>query len=157
VVPLAKAEPKVSADEGDLPSSSDEFGVRHVMVIEDDAMGREALAGLLESWGYSVIAVESAKLAVISFQKDQPPDIIISDLRLGDGVNGIEAVDMLRRLAGQQTSACLISGDTDTQAREQAEAAGLVLLSKPVRPAKLRAMLRRLSPSNASEYFRAQA
>lgn len=145
VVPLAKAEPKVSVDEADLSSFSDALGVRHVMVIEDDAMGREALAGLLESWGYSVIAVESAKLAAINFQNGPPPDFIISDLRLGDGVNGIEAVDMLRRLAGQQTAACLISGDTDTQAREQAQAAGLVLLSKPVRPAKLRATLRHLS------------
>jgi signal transduction histidine kinase len=145
VVPLANAKPMVNDEGQGIASSSDALGGVHVMVIEDDALGREALTGLLESWGYSVSAAESAKIAAARFQKNRPPDIIISDLRLGGGINGIEAVDMLRSLAGQKIAACLISGDTDTHAREQAQAAGLVLLSKPVRPAKLRATLRHLS------------
>jgi CheY-like chemotaxis protein len=84
-------------------------------------------------------------------QKNQPPDLIISDFRLGGGINGIEAVRMLRDLAGQEISACVISGDTDAQVRQQVEDAGLVLLRKPVRPAKLRSLLRHLAQIDAAE------
>jgi signal transduction histidine kinase len=144
-VPLTDAKPEVP-DEDILRSSvSSELNGCQVMVIEDDEMGREALVGLLASWGYSVIAVEGAKMAADRLQKDQPPDIIISDLRLGEGINGIDAILMLRSLAGQKIAACVISGDTDGQVRQQVEAAGLILLSKPVRPAKLRSVLRRIS------------
>lgn len=144
-VPLSKANLEMR-DENDLPSSvPNETTGRQVLLIEDDAMGREALAGMLTAWGYSVIAAEGAKMAADGLQKDQAPDIIISDLRLGDGVNGIEAVRLLRSLAGQKIPACLISGDTDARVRQEVEAAGLILLSKPVRPAKLRSVLRHLT------------
>lgn len=144
-VPLSKSNLEMR-DENDLLSSvPNETTGRHVLLIEDDAMGREALAGMLTAWGYSVIAAEGAKMAADGLQKDQPPDIIISDLRLGDGVNGIEAVRRLQILAGQKIPACVISGDTDARARQEVEAAGLILLSKPVRPAKLRSVLRHMT------------
>jgi len=63
---------------------------------------------------------------------------------LGGGINGIEAVGMLRGATGQPIAACLISGDTDAKVREQAQAAGLTLLQKPVRRAKMRSLMRRL-------------
>jgi hypothetical protein len=47
-------------------------------------------------------------------------------------------------LAGKEIPACLMSGDTDGELMQAARDAGLTLLHKPVRPAKLRALLRRL-------------
>jgi signal transduction histidine kinase/ActR/RegA family two-component response regulator len=156
-VPLTNAKPEVREEAIVLSSFPSEFIGRQVMVIEDDVMGREALAGLLASWGYSVMAVEGAKMAADRLRKDQPPDIIISDFRLGEGIDGIEAVRLLRSLAGQKIAACVISGDTDVQVRQQVEAAGLMLLSKPVRPAKLRSVLRHLSQVNSAESATQQA
>jgi CheY-like chemotaxis protein len=74
-----------------------------------------------------------------------PLDIIISDLRLGGEVDGIEAIRMLRNQSGTHVPAFLISGDTGAEVRQQAKASGLVLLSKPVRPAKLRSLVRHLA------------
>ncbi|PIY28377.1 MAG: hypothetical protein CO105_07220 [Comamonadaceae bacterium CG_4_9_14_3_um_filter_60_33] len=156
-VPLGKSNLDVSDDNVLQSCVPSEITGRQVMLIEDDAMGREAVAGMLAAWGYSVIAAESAKMAAEGLQKDQPPDIIISDLRLGDGVNGIEAVRMLRSLAGQKIPACVISGDTDVRVRQQVEAAGLILLSKPVRPAKLRSVLRHLTQFDSAENTKHQA
>lgn len=144
-VPVTTARPEVSAEGAGLSSVPSASSSHHVMVIEDDEMGRVALTGLLESWGHSVIAVDGAQMAVNMLQKHQPPDLIISDLRLGGGSNGIDAVLMLREAAGQDIAAYVISGDTDTQVRQQVQAAGLILMSKPVRPAKLRSLLRHLS------------
>ncbi len=74
----------------------------------------------------------------------EAPDIIVSDFRLGDGVDGVNAVRLVRETIGRPIPACLISGDTNTNARQQAQAAGLTLLNKPVRPAKLASLLRHL-------------
>ena len=41
--------------------------------------------------------------------------------------------------------ACLLSGDTDPGLMQAAQEAGLTLLHKPVRPAKLRSLIRRLA------------
>ena len=87
---------------------------------------------------------EGAQAACDWYRQEQEPDLIISDFRLGGGIDGIEAVDLLRIIAGRRILACLISGDTDASVKQQAQAAGLSLLQKPVRPAKLRSLLNHL-------------
>jgi signal transduction histidine kinase/CheY-like chemotaxis protein len=149
-VPLAQAAAPQIDEAAALVSAPRAPLHQRLLLIEDDAMGRDALAGLLESWGYTVTTAESAQQAADRLHQDQPPDLVISDLRLGHGINGIEAIQMLRTLAGREIAACLISGDTHSLARQQAEAAGLVLLSKPVRPAKLRSLIRHLVQPAAS-------
>jgi len=72
------------------------------------------------------------------------PQLIISDYRLPDGMDGIAGVRMLRTLMGRRVPACLMSGDTDPALMHAAQDASLTLLHKPVRPAKLRSLLRRL-------------
>ena len=113
-----------------------------LLVIEDNALGRTALCTLLASWGCEITAVDGPHRACEQLQLGSLPDVIVSDYRLCDGGNGIEAIDRLRALAGREIIACLISGDTDARVRQQAQDAGLVLLQKPVRPAKLRSLLR---------------
>ena len=51
----------------------------------------------------------------------------------------------LRERSGSAIAACLMSGDTDVALIVRARAAGLTLLHKPVRPAKLRSLIRRLA------------
>ena len=77
-------------------------------------------------------------------------DFIVSDYRLRGLQNGIDAVRLLREVSRQPIAACLISGDTDAQERQHTQAAGLLLLRKPVRPAKLRSLLRRFMQTRSS-------
>lgn len=125
------------------PVMNELLGLR-ALVVDDDALGREALAGLLASWGCKVTAVESAQAAVVHCQQGVWPDLIISDYRLAEGHNGVDTIGQLRQLVGHDIAACVISGDTDAQVTQQVQSAGLVLLGKPVRPAKLRGLLRHL-------------
>jgi signal transduction histidine kinase len=127
----------------ELPVPADTLGQR-VLVIEDDDFAREAMQELLDSWSYRVKSVSSIAQACAYLMQQGAPDIIVSDYRLGDGQNGLEAIAQLRRLAGRDVPACLVSGDTDAQLMQAALAAGLTLLHKPVRPAKLRSLLRRM-------------
>lgn len=120
-----------------------------VLVIEDDALGQEALAGLLSSWGCCVTAVGDADAALAQGRMGHWPDVIVSDFRLADQPNGVDLIRTLRALAGRNIAACIISGNTDAQVQQTVQSAGLVLLGKPVRPAKLRGLLRRLVSSPA--------
>lgn len=126
------------------PSQNDElFGLR-ILVVEDDALSREALATLLESWAATVDRVENLPEALALVKAGPRPDVIVSDYRLPDGVNGMDAIAQIRIEANSEIPACLVSGDTDPGLMLAARDAGLTLLHKPVRPAKLRSFLRRL-------------
>jgi signal transduction histidine kinase/ActR/RegA family two-component response regulator len=127
------------------------FDQLHVLLIEDDALGGMALKGLLESWGCQVTVADTALAALALLRHAPAPDLVVSDFRLRGEINGIEAVRMVREVIGLDVAACLISGDTAQQVREQVQAAGLVLLQKPVRPAKLRSVLRHAVQSKTAD------
>jgi two-component system, sensor histidine kinase len=115
-----------------------------VLVVEDDVLASVALVGLLDSWGCRVQAADSLAGALAQVKAHGAPDIIVSDYRLRGPTNGIDVIAALRAHVGKPLAACLASGDTDQQLIAQARDAGLTLLHKPVRPAKLRSLLRSL-------------
>lgn len=125
-----------------VPAVSDLQGMR-VLLIEDDELGRAALRGLLQSWGCVVAEAVSAPAAVAQWNPELPPDFLLSDYRLLGTQNGVDAVQQLRALAQRDIPACILSGDTDASVKQRVTQAGLLLLQKPVRPAKLRSVLRR--------------
>ncbi|MGO9361660.1 MAG: FIST N-terminal domain-containing protein [Xanthobacteraceae bacterium] len=116
---------------------------RRVLVIEDDAAGREGLLALLEVWGCEVLAANGAEEAdALLSQAERPPDLIISDLHLGLGKsNGLTvATDLLARgmIGGP---AIIVSSDPDPALRRLVQDAGALFVPKPIRPARLRATL----------------
>lgn len=122
-----------------------------VLVIEDDVLGGAAMQGLLTTWGCQVTLARDATGALTQWHLGLRPDFIVSDYRLPGASNGVEVVQMLRRLAGQPIAACIVSGDRDEAVRDAATEAGLILLPKPVRPAKLRSMMRHLTRRQATQ------
>ena len=84
-------------------------------------------------------------LALEQVQQGLQSDLIISDYRLPDNQHGIEAVRLLRLAAQKEIPACLVSGNTDPDLMQAAKEAGLTLMHKPVRPAKLRSLMGRLT------------
>jgi CheY-like chemotaxis protein len=121
----------------------------HVLLIEDDELGCRALQGLMLAWGCQVSVASDAEMACERVRQGPPPDYVVSDYRLRGAHNGIDAIRLLRELSGQDLAACLISGDTEMDLRQKAQSAGLILLQKPVPPAKLRSLLRRVGHAKA--------
>ncbi len=116
-----------------------------ILVVEDDVAAREAICELLSSWGCKVVSADNAPNAIAMVRAGMIPKVIVSDYRLGDGGDGLQVIAWLREMTGQDLPACLMSGDTDAALLQLALDAGLTLLHKPVRPAKLRSLLRRLA------------
>lgn len=127
------------------PQAGDDLVGLVLLVVEDDALAREGLVRLLESWGAIVRVADGLSTALGQLKAGLAPDVIVSDYRLRDGENGIDTINQLRRAAGESIAACLMSGDTDPKLMQAARAVGLSLLHKPVRPAKLRSLVRRLA------------
>ena len=149
-VPLAPADAALDRRIVAQASPVDNLAGLIIMVIEDDALAREALTSLLRGWGTVVLEAEGSSTAQKQLEPGIEPDLIISDYRLGEGDNGIEAIRRLRAVAGRPIPACLTSGDADPGLIQEAKEAGLALLHKPVRPAKLRSLIRRLTTRGQS-------
>jgi signal transduction histidine kinase/CheY-like chemotaxis protein len=147
-VPLAAPQNAASPPGLYEAQTFDELSGLSVLVIEDDALAGHALAGLLKSWGCKVSLSEGLDTAMTLLEQGLVPKVIISDYRLRGGENGLETVHRLCDALGRVVPACLMSGDTNSELMHVARQAGLTLLHKPVRPAKLRSLIRRLAHEN---------
>ena len=123
---------------------ADDVSGKWALVVEDDALARSALVGLLESWGMQVAQAQGPADALQCLAQGVIPDVIVSDYRLQEDLNGLQLVERLQLQLSRPAAACLMSGDTDPAVIQAVQAAGLTLLHKPVRPAKLRSLLRHL-------------
>jgi signal transduction histidine kinase/CheY-like chemotaxis protein len=123
-----------------------------VLVIDDDDAAREAVRGLLAQWGCRVLAASSGREADTMFVNGEPlPAVIICDYRLGDTELGTEVIQRIRARLGADVPAVVVSGDVTATLREDAAAAGMHLLHKPLRAAKLRALLHHVFSSPRPE------
>lgn len=144
-VPVASPQPQSTLPAAPEVQGFDDLSGLKVLVIEDDALAARGLASLLKSWGCQVRLVDGLAKALPPVAKGYVPNVIISDYRLRGGENGMDSVHRLRTAIGRDVPACLMSGDTNPELMQSARDAGLTLLHKPVRPAKLRSLIRRLA------------
>ena len=75
------------------------------------------------------------------------PDLVLADLHLDEGPDGLDVVEALRQTWGRAVPAALVTADRDPTLRLRARARNVELLHKPVKPASLRALLRMRSPA----------
>ena len=116
-----------------------------ILVIADAPIVLEGTGGLLAKWGYSVLTAGSDEAALIRLaERQQRPDLIISDYHLASGKTGIRAIEQIDAAFGSSIPAILISGDTAPEPLSDAKDRGYILLHKPVDPMRLRAVMHEL-------------
>ncbi len=151
-LPLLPGGPPTERRRSSRGDGFDDLDGQLVLIIEDNALEREGLVALLQGWGGSVLAADGLGSALNCLAEAGRIDLIISDYDLGEAHDGVEVVRQLRAAAGRAIAACLISGNTDTSTLHAAQQAQLTLLHKPVRPAKLRSLVRHLvAPDQRAE------
>ncbi|MDH1260733.1 MULTISPECIES: hybrid sensor histidine kinase/response regulator [Pseudomonas] len=109
-----------------------------VCLVEDDRNVLLATSALLERWGCVVQGEGSAEDLVTDC------DIIVADFDLGTHATGIECIDEVRRRRGWAVPAMIITGHDVEKIQAALHDRQIAILSKPVRPAELRATLRTL-------------
>ena len=140
LVPMAD-EGVTSTEPVDSPAAFAVEG-KVILVIADAPIVLEGTGGLLGKWGYSVLTAGSDEAALIRLaERQQRPDLIISDYHLASGKTGIRAIEQINAAFGSSIPAILISGDTAPEPLRDAKDRGYILLHKPVDPMRLRAVM----------------
>jgi Na+/proline symporter/signal transduction histidine kinase len=120
-----------------------------VLCIDNEARVREAMATLLTGWGCRVAAAASHAEALAAVERaGRLPDLVLADLHLDNGPDGLDVVEALRQAWAHPVPAALVTADRDPTLRLRARARRVELLHKPVKPAALRALLRMRAPAN---------
>ena len=104
-----------------------------VAVVDDDPTAIDAMTELFSVWGAEVVGGRDAGHLLDALGRGtRYPDLVVADLRLGDGASGVVTVRALRDELGFAVPALIVSGDTSVAAERAVRSAGLTLLPKPV-------------------------
>ena len=116
-------------------------GVR-VLVIDDERTILEGLQVVLSSWGAQVMAAQTrAEALAMADAWDEPPEVVLSDLLLQGGDNGLDLLHALERHPRgirEGTARLLVTGETKPDRLREVAQAGIMVLYKPVSPRALR-------------------
>ena len=146
-VPLAETAapakpPRAAAPAGDLS------GLK-VLCLDNDREILDGMEALLGRWGVDVRVAETVASA-LALARDSRPDVLVADYHLHDELDGLGALVALREVCGPHTPAVLVTADGSDTVKRAARELGIPVLTKPVKPASLRAFLaaqqRRVGP-----------
>jgi signal transduction histidine kinase len=112
-----------------------------VLCVDNERAVLDAMDGLLSGWGCDVRSARSLK----DIDKDGIligwlPDLVLMDYHL-DQTSGLDAVEWLRHNVGGHLPAALVTADRTAAVRALAEERGIAVVTKPVKPAALRAAI----------------
>ena len=140
-VPLASA----AVDKPALPaiprSAAGSLAGTTVLCIDNEPSILDGMRVLLGGWGCRVLTATDLTTALAAIAgSGHEPDGLLVDYHL-DGGNGVGAITELRRRYGGDLPAILVTADRSVLVREEARAAAVQLLNKPLKPAALRVLL----------------
>ena len=141
-VPITQADPTRKDNHDRKVQADSSFEGIKTFCIDND---QEVLAGmdaLLSSWQCEVYGCANLKGAErIPFK----PAIMLADYQLDNDETGLEAMQAMRtRFSDPDMPGILISADPRPEVAAEAKALGFYFLRKPIKPAALRALIRRL-------------
>jgi DNA-binding NtrC family response regulator len=109
-----------------------------VLIIDDDAAFRFAMAKALRRGGYAVSEASGGEEAVEMLSNGEPPDVALLDLKM----KGIDGLEVLRRCGPISTSIIVLTGHGTVKAAVEAMQLGAFsFLEKPVDADMLRPLL----------------
>ncbi|WP_417786833.1 NahK/ErcS family hybrid sensor histidine kinase/response regulator [Stutzerimonas xanthomarina] len=140
-VPLADPSEHLPAEApGLLPVLGNPLPGRRLLVLDNELSILHSMAALLGQWGCDVLTAtdQAAALAVLD---GSPPEVILADYHLDQGVTGWDVVAALRAHFALEIPAVMVTADRSDQCRPQLQGFGVPVLNKPVKAGKLRSVL----------------
>jgi signal transduction histidine kinase len=123
------------------PAGASPLANLRCLVVDDDVAILDGSRALLQLWGCEVECAATGPEAVALMGAPGARfDVILCDLQLADVDDGLAVLDSAHQLQPDALAA-LVSGATGPEALQRLRQEGVTLLTKPVAPAKLRALL----------------
>ncbi|MFC7302203.1 PAS domain-containing hybrid sensor histidine kinase/response regulator [Cognatiluteimonas weifangensis] len=138
-VPLGRTQAPAPAAETRGESMADALTGLRVLCVDNDREILDGMGALLGRWRVEVLPatdVEEA-LALVAAR----PEVLLVDYHLHDRLDGLALIAELRARAGRPLPAALLTGDGSDALKHAARERGCVVLTKPIKPASLRALL----------------
>lgn len=142
-VPLSAEMPLAISQLPVQPTTGNPLPGRRLLVIDNEVSILDSMRALLGQWGCEVVTATDLAGALLALQ-GRAPELILADYHLDHGVVGCEVVKHLREHFAQKIPAVIITADRTDQCRRALRRLDAPLLSKPLKPGKLRAVLSQL-------------
>jgi Na+/proline symporter/signal transduction histidine kinase/CheY-like chemotaxis protein len=114
-----------------------------VLCIDNEDSILAGMHSLLTRWGCQVWTARNRQECEQLLSENVRPQLALVDFHLDDGETGTELMVWLRTRLGEPLPGVVISADGRPELIAHVHAAGLDYLSKPIKPAALRALLSR--------------
>lgn len=142
LIPHAEAHPSASPGVFSAAVSvPDSLRGTRILVLDNEPAVVESMTALLQRWGCEVLPATSENRALSWINSGHLPQAILADFHLDHGLAGYSAIHRLRRAAGQEIPAAIITADRSDDTRALLRSQSLPMLNKPVKPNRLRALL----------------
>jgi CheY-like chemotaxis protein len=106
-----------------------------VLVVEDEPFVRRFLTEALNDAGHAVHAVQNAEVALVILEEGVRFDLLITDIMLPWGIDGLELADRAKRIQPDLT-VIYVTGFAGVARRDLSALHG-ALLTKPMRVSQL--------------------
>ncbi|MGV8960179.1 MAG: NahK/ErcS family hybrid sensor histidine kinase/response regulator [Stenotrophomonas sp.] len=120
-------------------ANDDSLAGLRVLCVDNDQEILDGMRALLGRWKVQVITASTVDMALEKLQEQ--PDVMLVDYHLHDRMDGLDALVALREAAGRPLPGALLTADGRDELKRLARERGYRLLTKPVKPASLRAFL----------------
>ncbi len=144
-VPLGRARFDAPREEGRGELPVDSLAGLRVLCVDNDREILDGMRALLARWQVQAATAADVDEALAQLESVSP-DVLLVDYHLHDRLEGVGLIDALRSRAGRHLPAALITGDGSDAVKFAARERGCVVLTKPVKPASLRAFLASVRP-----------
>ena len=111
-----------------------------ILVVDDDAEIRYSLSRVLSSQGYQVSEAPNGEQGVALVKKGPAPDLVFLDVRMGAGIGGIEALQLMRAAQAKQLVILMTAFGTAQTAIEAMKYGAFDYIMKPFDPQKVLAL-----------------
>ena len=102
-----------------------------IMVVDDESLIAMALNDQLEFLGHEVVATASGAQEAVTLAADRQPDLVLMDVYLGGGMDGIDAAEQIN--LRRPTPVIILTGFPDKALVERGRSRGVVAhLLKPI-------------------------
>lgn len=91
-----------------------------ILIVEDEALIARDLELLLGDQGYHVVGIATTADEAVAMIRATPPDLVLLDIHLADGSDGIAVAEWLRSHASVPVIFVTAHADPKTVARAQA-------------------------------------
>ena len=130
----ASAPPRMATDTQDASL----HGLR-VLCVDNDPEILAGMRALLGRWGVDVRCASTVDDALLLAAGQ--PEVLLVDYHLHDRLDGLDTLDALRAACGGDVPGALLTADGSDALKQAAQARGYRVLTKPMKPASLRAFL----------------